>query len=109
MPNTYCLTLSNDQRDAVEKVAKAKGMKFLDAVREAIEMQYDPYFEVSPSQRMLSKDVAAKFGVTTQSVRGWVKDGLLAGQRNEYGLHTFAASDVDEFVPPSQKNKETLN
>lgn len=52
------------------------------------------------SELLTCVQVAARFGVTRQSVRNWARDGLLSASRAARGAWRFDPVDVAAFTPP---------
>ena len=53
---------------------------------------------------LMLKDVAAYFGVSTGSVRNWIREGKLQAILTPGGHRRVKRDDFDEFVKKYQKN-----
>lgn len=82
-----------------------KGEKLIQPVRNFVQAKTD-----LDRSLMRTKDVAAKFNVTRQSVMRWIDKGLLepVAELPDAG-YLFDPSDVAQFTPPLRGNPRHRN
>lgn len=61
---------------------------------------------MEPKELLMLKDVAAYFGVSTGSVRNWIREGKLRAILTPGGHRRIRRNDFDEFISRYQKPTE---